>query len=453
MAKHNATERHPARDRAAVRTMALAMVGLTIFVIAMIASYSGAFAKPTLHHMEVAVAGPEQLIDGIRSQDSLEVTAVGDDATARAQVFERKADAAFVVPPDGELKIYVAGGGGRSVADAAETVGRTIARQGGSHSRCGGRRTRIGGRPVRHRRVLRHHLHLDRRVGWRDGVRSHHGQCARAGDLLAHRHAGRVLGSAGRRRDGLRRCDSRCVDGPYVAGAGLRLFGALWLYAMAVGGAVTGVAAAFGSVASMALTAFLVVIGNAAAAGPVGRPLLSGFYSTFTAIVPQGSGVALLRSVEYFGGNGAAMPVVTLLIWGAAGCLLAIVATATRVNYRALYERFPDLVRRDRAVLRPGLAITGRLRRRRRRHRSGSTAGWSGPTRSTTTSRSAASSVRSSWTPIWPSRAGVSPIPSARTTTRRGRRSTRSTWRRRWPGPGWNSAWPPRAGRRRSNAA
>jgi hypothetical protein len=50
----------------------------------------------------------------------------------------------------------------------------------------------------------------------------------------------------------------------------------------------------------MALTLFLVVIGNAAAAGPVGRPLLSGFYSTFTTIVPRGSCVSLLRSVEYF---------------------------------------------------------------------------------------------------------------------------------------------------------
>ncbi len=69
---------------------------------------------------------------------------------------------------------------------------------------------------------------------------------------------------------------------------------------------------------------FLVVVGNAAAAGPVGRPLLSGFYSTFTAIVPQGSGVSLLRSVSYFGGNGAQTPLVTLAIWGAAGCLLAI---------------------------------------------------------------------------------------------------------------------------------
>ena len=61
------------------------------------------------------------------------------------------------------------------------------------------------------------------------------------------------------------------------------------------------------------------IVGNAAAAGPVGRPLLSGFYSTFNAIVPQGSGVALLRSIEYFGGNGALTPLVTLAIWGCGG--------------------------------------------------------------------------------------------------------------------------------------
>ena len=133
------------------------------------------------------------------------------------------------------------------------------------------------------------------------------------------------------------------------------MFGALWLYAMAVGGAVTGVAAAFGSVASMALTAFLVVIGNAAAAGPVGRPLLSGFYSTFTAIVPQGSGVSLLRSVSYFGGNGAHDAACDAGDLGRGRCLLAVVATAARVNYRALYERCLNLAGRDRAVLRPRL--------------------------------------------------------------------------------------------------
>ena len=47
------------------------------------------------------------------------------------QVYERKTDAAFVVAPTGEMKIYVAGGGGRSVANAAETVGRTIAAKAG----------------------------------------------------------------------------------------------------------------------------------------------------------------------------------------------------------------------------------------------------------------------------------------------------------------------------------
>jgi hypothetical protein len=114
MAKHQAPERHPARDRAAVRTVVLAMIGLTLLVIAMIASYSGAFAKPTLHHVTVAVAAPQQVINGIRGQEALAVNEVGDDAAVRRQVYERKSDAAFVVSPTGEMKIYVAGGGGRA---------------------------------------------------------------------------------------------------------------------------------------------------------------------------------------------------------------------------------------------------------------------------------------------------------------------------------------------------
>ena len=135
----------------------------------------------------------------------------------------------------------------------------------------------------------------------------------------------------------------------------LQFFGVLWLDAMAVGGAVTGVAAAFGGAASVLLGLFLLVVGNAAAAGPVGRPLLSGFYSTFTTVVPQGSGVSLLRSVSYFGGHGAATPLVTLTAWAVAGCLLAVLATAARVNYRALYERRAGDARRRRELLRSRL--------------------------------------------------------------------------------------------------
>jgi hypothetical protein len=98
--------------RTDLRNMALLMAALTVFVIAMIASYSGAFAKPTLHHLNVAVAGPQQLVDGIRGQDTLGVTQVADADAARGQVYDRKTDAAFVVAETGEMKIYVAGGGG-----------------------------------------------------------------------------------------------------------------------------------------------------------------------------------------------------------------------------------------------------------------------------------------------------------------------------------------------------
>jgi hypothetical protein len=345
MAKHQAPERHPARDRAAVRTVALAMVGLTFFVLAMIASYSGAFAKPTLHHMSVAVAGPQQLVDGVRGQDTLSVTQVADATAAREQVYDRKADAGYVAAP-GELTIYVAGGGGKSVATAAETVGRAIAAKAGLAASVEDVAPASAGDPSG---TVEFYAIIFISIG------------ASVGATLL----GRLMGTVRTPLTLALRTATLAGFSALLAGAVTvyvdvilgaltghtwQVFGALWLHAMAVGGAITGVAAAFGSVASMVLTAFLVVIGNAAAAGPVGRPLLSGFYSTFTAIVPQGSGVSLLRSVSYFGGNGAQTPLVTLAIWGAAGCLLAIAATASRVNYRAIYERFAD---GDGTVLQP----------------------------------------------------------------------------------------------------
>jgi hypothetical protein len=342
MAKHHAPERHPVRDRSAVRTVVLGMLALTLFVVAMIASYSGAFAKPTLHHLDVAVAAPEQVVDGIRGQDALDVTQVRDDAAARASVYERKTDAAYVVTPDGRLAIYVAGGGGHSVASAAETVGRAIAQQ----------------------------AHLDPVVtdvapasaGDPSGTVEFYAIIfISIGASVAAALLGAVMGTVRRLDVLLLRSATLTAYSAVLAGAVTvyvdavlgaltghtwQVFGVLWLYSMAVAGAVTGVSAAFGTVASTSLTAFLVVVGNAAAAGPVGRPLLSGFYATFTAIVPQGSGVSLLRSVLYFGGNGAQTPLITLAGWGAAGCLLAIAAVTTRVNYGARYDHFAGPVGR-----------------------------------------------------------------------------------------------------------
>ncbi|RDH79097.1 hypothetical protein DVS77_06460 [Mycolicibacterium moriokaense] len=332
MARHASSE----MTKTGIRNMLLAMAALTAFVIAMIASYSGAFARPALHHLTVAVAAPEQVVDAIRGQDALTVDAVGDDAAARAQVLQREADAAFVVGPTREMTIYVAGGGGRSVAAAAESVGSEIA-------------TKAGFTP---------HVEDVAPTSAADPsgtVEFYAIIFISIGASLGATAFGYIMGKVHRPATFLLRTLTLTgystllagvvtlyVDGMLGALTGhtLAVFGALWLYAMAVGGVVTGAAAAFGSGASMLLTLFLVVVGNAAAAGPVGRPLLSPFYATFSMIVPQGSGVALLRAISYFDGHGALVPLLTLGAWGAAGCLFAALATASRVNYRALYDRF-----------------------------------------------------------------------------------------------------------------
>ncbi len=131
MGRHHTPETPAVADRHAIRTVVLALAGLTVFVIAMVASYSGAFAKPTLHHMTVAVSAPPPIVDGLRDQKALQITEVGDADAARREVYERRADTALAVTPDHQLAVYVAGGGGHSVAAAAETVGRAVAERAG----------------------------------------------------------------------------------------------------------------------------------------------------------------------------------------------------------------------------------------------------------------------------------------------------------------------------------
>jgi len=342
-------------SRRDIRNMALVMAALALFVIAMIASYSGAFAKPTLHHLAVAVAGPQQLVDGLRDQDALAVTQVADAAAAHDHVLQRKTDAAFVVDAPGHLDIVVAGGGGRSVANAAEKVGRILAAEAALTAEVTDVAPTTAADP---QGTVVFYAVIFLSIG------------ASVGATIF----GRMMGIVGKPSTLAWRTLSLAAYSAVLAGGVTlyvdvilgaltghtwQVFGALFLYAMAVANAVTGVAAAFGTIASAALTAFLVIVGNAAAAGPVGKPLLSGFYTTFNAIVPQGSGVALLRSVEYFGGNGAMAPLITLAAWAGAGCVLAIGATMIRsgavgspLNYPASHDGNHS-GGCDRAVLRP----------------------------------------------------------------------------------------------------
>ncbi|MGE2729140.1 hypothetical protein ACQI4F_06665 [Mycolicibacterium vaccae] len=331
MGKHHTPEPPAFRDRSTLRITVLALCALTAFVVAMVASYAGAFAKPELHRLTVAVSAPAPVVDGLRSQDTLSLNEVDDAAAARTQVFEREADAALAVTPDGRMTVYVAGGGGRSVAAAAEIVGRAAAEQAELPAVVEDVAPTTAGDPSG---TVEFYAVIFLSIG------------ASAGAALL----GRLMGPVHTPTTFALRTASLSVFSAVLAGVVTlyvgpvlgaltghpwEVFSTLWLYSMAVGGAITGVAAAFGGAASIALGLFLVIVGNASAAGPVGRPLLSTFYAALTGVVPQGSGVSLLRSISYFDGNGSAVPLATLLIWAAVGCVLAVAATAAKSLSRA----------------------------------------------------------------------------------------------------------------------
>ncbi len=233
------------------------------------------------------MSAPEQMVDAIGSQDTLHVNVVGSDAQGRQQVREREADTAFVVDPTGAMKIYVAGGGGRSVATAAETVGREVAAKSALRATVEDVAPTSTADPSG---TVEFYAIIFISIGASLGATIFGyllGRVHRAATLALRTVTLTVYSAL------LAGVVTVYVDAVLGALTGHEwlVFGVLWLYAMAVGGAVTGVAAAFGTAASALLTLFLVVVGNAAAAGPVGRPLLSPFYATFTMIVPQGSGV------------------------------------------------------------------------------------------------------------------------------------------------------------------
>ena len=325
--------------RSDVRKLVVTMAALTVFVVAMIASYSGAFAAPTLHHLGVAVAGPPRLVDGMRGQAQLSVTEVADADAARARVRDRADDAGFVVGRPGQLVIYVAGGAGRSVADASESVGRAVAGKAGLTPVVEDVAPTTAADP-------------------QGTVEFYAVIFVSIGATLGASVFGFMVGNVRRLSTLALRTVSLAAYSALLAGGVTiyvdavlgaltshpwQVFGALWLYAFGVAGAVTGVAAAFGPIASALVTLFLIIVGNAAAAGPVGLPLLTGFYTTCNAIVPQGSGVALLRSISYFGGHGAPTPIVTLVVWGGIGLALAVIAVlAPRAwtNHRARNDHY-----------------------------------------------------------------------------------------------------------------
>ena len=309
-------ERGPG-PRRPVRKVMLAMVGLTVVVVAFFSSYAAAFGKPSPRHVPVAVTAPPAVLDRLDASPQLRVYPVAGLARARVLVQDRAAYGALAVPRTGPTTLLVANGGGHAVATMLMQLGQQVARTRGTTLNTVDVAPTSPNDP---NGTVEFYCIAFLMLGGAIGatvlgkvarpVRSLRGALERLGLVLVY--AGLLSGVVTLFAD--------IVFGDLVGHFGL-LFLTLWLFVVAVCLAVTGLSALVG-LASIVLVLVLIILGNPSSGGPVPRPLLNGFYSGLNPLMPQGAALSALRGVQYFGDSGIDLGLLCLLIWALAGLAL-----------------------------------------------------------------------------------------------------------------------------------
>lgn len=311
------------------RNVVLGGIAILLLAMAMLTSYSSAFGNPKPNNVQLAIAGDASTIAALERQDSLDVKVVASAAQARAAVLDREADGAIVLPTPGNdagVTTYVASGGGRALGQAIAGIGESLA------ARLNVANTTSDVAP----------LPANDPVG---SIEFYAILFAGLGAALGATVFGRVLGTV----DTVKKFAERSVVLVLYAGAlaGLitlwidvaldavtvgpwDVFAILWLTALAIGGAVTGVAALGGTIAALGVTITLVILGNTSSGGPLGVHVMNDFFQTLYYVFPQGDALDLLRSVQYFDGAAVSGPIVRLSIWAVAGILLTLAAMLLR---------------------------------------------------------------------------------------------------------------------------
>jgi hypothetical protein len=320
-------------SRERIRTLAL-VVGVLAIGLGFIFSYVGAFHEPKPHQIKVAVVAPGRAAPKAAanlsslSGDPLEATVVADEAEARRKVRNDEVVGALVVDPSGKTdRLLVAGSSGGALSGALTEVVELV--EAGQ-----GRSVKVEDMVPLQGGDYRGLTAFYAVVGW-----------LVCGYLLAA-----LLGiMAGSRVTTLRVVGERfglLAAYSLVAGIGGALIVGPLLDAMS--GAFVGVAGvgalvvfAAGSV-TIALEELLgiigigvaiivfVVLGNPSAGGAYQSQLLPGFWRAIGEVLPNGAAVEALRRIVYFGGDGAAVHILTIVAW----CLLAVLATAALAAHR-----------------------------------------------------------------------------------------------------------------------
>ncbi len=325
-------ERGPG-PRTPVRKLVLVMLGLTVVVVAFVASYASALGKPSPRRVPVAVSAPPAVFGQLDASPQLRVYPVPGLAKARSMVEDRTVYGALLLPRTGPATLLVANGGGHAVATMLMQLGQQAARA------CGTTLTTVDLAPTSPNDP--------------DGtVEFYCIAFLMLGGAIGATVLGRVAGPVRGLRGALERLGLVVVYaallsvvvtlladvalGDLVGHFGL-LFLTLWLYVLAGCLAGTGLSALAGPLAWIVLVLVLIILGSPSSGGPVPRPLLNGFYSGLNPVLPQGAALSVVRGVQYFGGRGIDLGLLCLLIWVLAG--LALLGAAV---FRDAFRTWPS---------------------------------------------------------------------------------------------------------------
>ncbi|MFT4288329.1 DUF3533 domain-containing protein [Nocardioides sp.] len=312
------------KDAISRRTVLL-VLGVLAVQIAFIASYVGAFHQPTPHEIDIAVVGPDQVVQQL--DDSLELSASAmTEAEARAQIERGELAGALVVDTSGtQDTLLTATARGSSLATALQSVveqadaqqGRTVAVQDLVPLEEGDARGMSGFYLV---------------IGWLVG-----------GYLVAS-----LLGVAkGARPANRRRAAIRLgAMVPYAVASGLtgalvvdQGLGALTGHYWAIAGVGTLLVLAsatvtmalqvlFGTIGIGLTVLLFVVLGNPSAGGAYQLELLPGLWRGIGEWLPNGAGTTALREIVYFGGHGAAGHLWLIVAYAVVGAAVTLAASA-----------------------------------------------------------------------------------------------------------------------------
>jgi hypothetical protein len=317
-------------SRMPVRKVMLAVLGLTVVVLAILSSYASALGNPSPRHVPVAVSAPPAVLGRLEAPPQLRVYPVSGLAKARVMVEDRTVYGALVLPRTGPATLLVANGGGHSVAAVLMQVGQQAAAGRGSTLSIVDVAPTSPNDP---NGTVEFYCIAFLMLGGSIGatvlgklmgpVRGLRGALARLGLVLAYAAWLSIVVTF----------FADVVFGDLVGHFGF-LFLTLWLFVAAVCLAITGLFALLGR-GPILLILVLIALGNPSSGGPVPRPLLNGFYSGLNPVMPQGAALSALRGVQYFGDQGIALGLLCLLIWALAGLGL-LGATVVRDALRTM---------------------------------------------------------------------------------------------------------------------